>query len=46
MTRTFIAMECVEGENLRARMCKSPFSLDEALAGGVDPSWEVLGQAG
>ena len=34
--RTFIAMECVEGENLRARMCREPFSLDEALLIAAD----------
>jgi len=30
--KTFIAMEYVEGENLRVRMESGPFSLDEALA--------------
>jgi serine/threonine-protein kinase len=30
--KTFIAMEYVEGENLRVRMKSGPFSLDETLA--------------
>jgi TolB-like protein/Tfp pilus assembly protein PilF/predicted Ser/Thr protein kinase len=34
--RTFIAMECVEGENLRARMQKAPLPLDEALTIAAD----------
>jgi len=34
--RTFIAMEYVEGENLRVRMCRAPFALDEALLIAAD----------
>nr|MBC8450733.1 protein kinase [bacterium] len=34
--KTFIAMEYVEGENLRVRMKSAPFSLDEALTIAVD----------
>jgi len=34
--RTFIAMECVEGENLRARMRHAPLPLDEALTIAAD----------
>ncbi|MFH1864403.1 MAG: serine/threonine-protein kinase, partial [Candidatus Eisenbacteria bacterium] len=34
--RTFIAMECVEGENLRVRMRHTPLSLDEALTIAAD----------
>ncbi len=34
--QTFIAMECVEGENLRTRMRHAPLPLDEALTIAAD----------